>query len=244
MIGKKSSDKHTMDYKDNEKFEVNVKNLGTVYGFFNHFDKALASLNELGIDEPISLRDLAYARIASGPDSDVCTKPTFVREAFVYVPHNDFGSGIYLGKSPILRSVDEAVRENMGIVKKKNKEGKIVEVREEGREFYPNPDDMYNVERGTTSLGYNGSKITIGSFLSGGDLPVSLFGEHAQEYGELLQRNNKTGFNIWALSKDYVDTHDNSFVRPASASPLEGKWDLNGSRFLVCKEWMMGVKKV
>ena len=64
--------------------EAEVEGLGKIYQVYASFDQSLRLLMEFGIENPISVRDLAYARIKKRRNSSLCNGGSYTREGFLY----------------------------------------------------------------------------------------------------------------------------------------------------------------
>ena len=60
-------------------YESNVEGLGIIQGVAKPFGEALKTIKDAGAN-PISARDLAYARIQKGNNSSLCTKGSYIKE--------------------------------------------------------------------------------------------------------------------------------------------------------------------
>lgn len=85
------------------KFKLKVEGIGRIYEAFAYLGESLKLLKNIDA-KPISLRDLAYARIEDKRISDFCSYYSYVKEGIIYTPKNVF----FVSDSPFLSNPKKA----------------------------------------------------------------------------------------------------------------------------------------
>ena len=86
--------------------EAKVEGLGDIYEVSAPFDESMKALRVQGIRQPITSRDLAYARREAGKRSSLCSYGSYTREGFEYAKDQ-----------PVLLKLKSRILTNQGIMK-------------------------------------------------------------------------------------------------------------------------------
>ncbi len=185
--------------------EEEVEGLGTVYRTKVPFDQSLESLRKFGIENPISSRDLAYARIQK-PISSL-EWGSYTREGFLYRKNE-----------PVLLALDSPLL-NIKLARqavKSNRNGDYFSTNKEIYEEYRNrseEDKNKNPEERTVLILPKRENYEIPtSQLNEDELTRFLFKDQAESYRDFLQTKKINEIPVWLCDKIYIDNQEGSIL--------------------------------
>ncbi|MBI2451815.1 hypothetical protein HYV50_01915 [Candidatus Pacearchaeota archaeon] len=193
---------------------------------------ALELLKEKGIKKPISLEQLAEARIKSGAKSSLSTEGSYVKEGAIYVPNQ---APLFVRDSPVLSNAKEATQAHR-----------------ENREFYLDAKTYLEQAEEDKTKEPQKRKILILKQRDDFSVPTDKFGENetalwafrdnAEKYGEFLRENGINNWNVCLVGEYYVDKQEKSFARQLWLRRLDGGSGLSDDYGLLdCDDPVCGV---
>lgn len=187
--------------------EAEVEGLGNIYKVNIPFDRALESLREFGIENPISLRDLAYARIKEGVNSSLSKYRSYTREGFLYRKNEP----VLLLSNSLLLNLElarQAVEEN----RKRNYFLTDETVYREHREIAENDKSKEPEKRTVFVLSKREDYVIPTNMFNEDELIRFLFKDQTENYGNFLKdyKINKTF--VWLIDGSYVDRQEGTIL--------------------------------
>ena len=177
--------------------EAEVKGLGKVFYVVAPFDQSLEALRNVGVDKPISLRDLAYARIQTADiNHSLNQNGSYVLQSGIYRPRSNEVSLVKI--SPILSFPEEATNAHRA-----------------KREFYESNKAIKEAfEKSLESSiksPYDKKPIPTDQF-DEYNLTRWAFEDQAKDYGLFLKENGIDEMPVLLVPEDYVDMQEKPFV--------------------------------
>ena len=205
--------------------EAEVEGLGYVYLTEAYFDQALESLRDFGIENPISARDLAYAR-TKNPESSL-RYGSYTKEGFLYLRNEPVLLAL---DSPLLdislaRQAVKANRKGDYFSTDKGVYNKYREKAEEDKNKSPNG------RRVIILPGKKDYEIPTNRF-NEDELTLFLFKDQAENYGNFLKENGIDEMPVWLVDRNYVDSKEKAILTQLWLHPLDSRSDVSGDRGL------------
>ena len=213
-------------------YEAEVEGLGIIHRVAKPFDEALKTLKGAGAN-PISARDLAYARIPEGSSSSLCTSGSYIKEGSVYVSDKS----LLIRNSPLLNQklVQKAVQAHRN-GSEFNINDKLVDKYQEQAEADKNKSPE---KRRVLSLNKRGNFNIPTNRFKDEELTLWLFKDLAENYGNFLKDNN-----INEMPAYLTENNKEKFANQLWLGDLDSQSILvGGSRYLNCSYGVRGVWK-
>ncbi len=183
--------------------EASIKGLGSVFYAEKPYDEALAMLKPA---KPITLRDLAYARIKEGYNSSLSGKGSYVKQGIIYIKKEN---PLFVFDSPIISSAVEATENHRKGEEFTNFDvKKYLEIAEEDKKKHPS---KRRVLISATTKSYS---IPTNRF-NEDEIALLAFKDISQEYGDFL-RNSRFKINemrVCFVNNEYVNEQTKPFER-------------------------------
>ncbi len=204
--------------------EAEVEGLGKVYRLNIPFDQSLESLREFGIANPISSRDLAYARIKKGIKSSLSSNGSYTGEGFLYLKNEPVLLDL---NSPLLDL--ELARQAV----EKNRKGKYFladsKIYREQREIAEDDKSKEPKKRKVLIIPKRESYEIPTTAFNEDELTLFLFKDQAEDYGMFLRENKVSETSVFLFDKNYIDSQEESILTQLWLRDLVLRSVLNGS---------------
>ena len=206
--------------------EASVKNLGEIYRLNVSFDQALKSLRNFGIKNPISIRDLAYARIQKGRCNSLSRYGSYTGAGFLHLKNEAYLLAL---NSPLLdlELASQAVEVNRA--------GKYFST---GKDFYDKYKEIAEIEKNKEP---ENRSVLILSERKNYEIPTNRFNENeltkflfkdqAENYGNFLSEDKTKRIDkmpVWLVNEGDVDIREETVLTQLWSHNFNGSFSLDG----------------
>lgn len=203
------------------RLEAKVEGLGKIYRADPPFDQALESLRKFGIQNPISIRDLAYARIKEGRESSdlaclrwieggrsyLCNEGSYTSEGFLYLKNKPVLVAL---NSPLLNL--ELARQAVESNGNNNYFSTNRRIYERYKKLAEKEKNKSPEKRTVLILPKRGSFDIFAGEFRDNELIRFLFKDQTESYGEFLREHDNNKVPVYLVDKNYVDNKEEESV--------------------------------